>query len=135
MPLCRLNVTMNRCDHIFPQAAVNEIALFFKLCPVLWFKIRLILGKQLLIALIGFLRAGKSAGRILQNIGISCARQRFCLFLLLFAKRLDLCIFLCFDKADNPASYLLVSVYTILQRLLHGRCDLRLLRIADIRLL
>ena len=116
---------MNRCDHIFPQAAVNEIALFFKLCPVLWFKIRLILGKQLLIALIGFLRAGKSAGRILQNIGISCARQRFCLFLLLFAKRLDLCIFLCFDRAGG----------TLRQRLLHGRCDLRLLRIADIRLL
>ena len=49
----------------------------------------------------------------------------FCLLLLLFAKRLDLCIFLCFDRAGG----------TLRQRLLHGRCDLRLLRIADIRLL
>lgn len=83
MPLCRLNVAVNRCDHILPQAAVNEIALFFKLCPILGLKICLILGKQLLITLIGFLRAGKSAGGILQDIGVSCPGQLFCLLLLL----------------------------------------------------
>ena len=125
MPLCRLNVAVNRCDHILPQAAVNEIALSFKLGPILGLKICLILGKQLLITLIGFLRAGKSAGGILQDIGVSCPGQLFCLLLLLFTKYFYLRIFLGPDRAGGSFG----------QRLLHHCGDLRLLCITDRRLL
>ena len=50
---CRLDISMNRCDHILPQTLIDKITLFLKFRFIRRLVVRLIFFQKLLIGFIG----------------------------------------------------------------------------------